>query len=197
MLSFVDHEAFMREAMASAEAARGHTGDNPWVGCVIVDAAGKIVARGFTRGPGEDHAEIGALRAARGLGVDLRGGTLYSTLEPCSFHGRTPACAKVVAECGVARLVFAMRDPHPRVDGKGAAIVREAGLEVIEGVAEADVRRQLAPWVLAHHPHDIARRFRDLVAAGRSEHEALEALADAFGLSETDLRTATQQSEKT
>ena len=190
MLSFVHHEAFMREAMASAEAARGHTGDNPWVGCVIVDPAGKIVARGFTRGPGEDHAEIGALRAARGLGVDLRGGTLYSTLEPCSFHGRTPACAKVVAECGVARLVFAMRDPHPRVDGKGAAIVREAGLEVIEGVAEADVRRQLAPWVLAQHPHDIQRRYRELVAGGLSERGAIDALVTAFGLDAESLRSA-------
>lgn len=190
MLSFVDHEAFMREAMASAEAARGHTGDNPWVGCVIVDPAGKIVARGFTRGPGEDHAEIGALRAARGLGIDLRGGTLYSTLEPCAFHGRTPACAKVVAECGVARLVFAMRDPHPRVDGKGAAIVREAGLEVIEGVAEADVRRQLAPWVLAHHPHDIQRRYRELVAGGLSERGAIDALVTAFGLDAESLRSA-------
>lgn len=190
MLSFVDHEAFMREAMASAEAARGHTGDNPWVGCVIVDPAGKIVARGFTRGPGEDHAEIGALRAARGLGIDLRGGTLYSTLEPCAFHGRTPACAKVVAECGVARLVFAMRDPHPRVDGKGAAIVREAGLEVIEGVAEADVRRQLAPWVLAQHPHDIQRRYRELVAGGLSERGAIDALVTAFGLDAESLRSA-------
>ena len=190
MLSFVHHEAFMREAMASAEAARGHTGDNPWVGCVIVDPAGKIVARGFTRGPGEDHAEIGALRAARGLGIDLRGGTLYSTLEPCSFHGRTPACAKVVAECGVARLVFAMRDPHPRVDGKGAAIVREAGLEVIEGVAEADVRRQLAPWVLAQHPHDIQRRYRELVAGGLSERGAIDALVTAFGLDAESLRSA-------
>ena len=194
--SGVDHDAFMREAMAAAEQARGHTGDNPWVGCVIVDVSGRVVARGFTRGPGEDHAEIGALRAARGLGVDLHGATLYSTLEPCSFHGRTPACAKVVAECGVSRLVFAMRDPHPRVDGAGAAIVREAGLEVVEGVAEADVRRQLAPWVLAQHPHDIARRFRDLVAAGRSEHEALEALVGAFGLSETDLRSAAHHLEK-
>jgi len=190
MLSFVHHEAFMREAMASAEAARGHTGDNPWVGCVIVDPAGKIVARGFTRGPGEDHAEIGALRAARGLGIDLRGGTLYSTLEPCAFHGRTPACAKVVAECGVARLVFAMRDPHPRVDGKGAAIVREAGLEVIEGVAEADVRRQLAPWVLAQHPHDIQRRYRELVAGGLSERGAIDALVTAFGLDAESLRSA-------
>ena len=196
MLGHVDHEAFMREAMAAAEEARGHTGDNPWVGCVIVDGAGAIVARGFTRGPGEDHAEIGALRAARGLGVDLRGATLYSTLEPCSFHGRTPACAKVVAECGVARLVFAMRDPHPKVDGAGAAIVRDAGLEVIEGVAEADVRRQLAPWVLTHHPHDVARRFRALVAEGHTEDAALEALAVAFGLPASALANAARVLEK-
>ena len=92
----------MRVAIAEAERARGSTGDNPWVGCVIVDASGAIIARGHTQGPGEDHAEIGAMREARALGVDLSQATMYSTLEPCSFHGRTPACASAIVAAGSA-----------------------------------------------------------------------------------------------
>jgi diaminohydroxyphosphoribosylaminopyrimidine deaminase/5-amino-6-(5-phosphoribosylamino)uracil reductase len=182
----VDHETYMREAMAEAEKARGHTGDNPWVGCVIVDAAGNIVSRGFTRGPGEDHAEIGALRAARGIGADLAGGTLYSTLEPCSFHGRTPACAKVVAECGVSKLVLGLRDPHPRVDGVGAKMVRDAGLTVVEGICEGEVLRQLAPWIFAHHPHEPTRRVRALLAEGHGSSELIQRLMAVYGVDRSE-----------
>lgn len=177
----------MREAMAEAEKARGATGDNPWVGCVIVDANGNLVSRGFTRGPGEDHAEIGALRAARGLGASLAGGYLYSTLEPCSFHGRTPACAKVVGECGVGTLVFAMRDPHPRVDGLGASIVREAGVAVVEGVLEADVRIQLAPWIFAQHVHEPEKYALALLEGGESSEMCILQMMERYGVSRTEV----------
>ncbi|HLK39384.1 MAG TPA: deaminase, partial [Polyangiaceae bacterium] len=103
-----NQEDFMREAMVEAERARGRTGDNPWVGCVIVDDAGAIVARGYTQGPGEDHAEIVALEGLRALGVPGHAVTFYSTLEPCSFHGRTPACSRVIVDSGVRRVVTAM-----------------------------------------------------------------------------------------
>jgi len=177
-----DHERFMRDAIQEAEKARGGTGDNPWVGCVIVDASGAIVSRGYTRGPGEDHAEIGALRAARGLAADLRGGYLYSTLEPCSFHGRTPACAKVVAECGVGTLVYAIRDPHPKVDGAGAAIVRESGVTVVEGVLAADVRIQLATWIFDHHPHEPERHAKDLLAGGAAVEMCILQMMERYGV---------------
>lgn len=147
------HEEAMRAAILEAERARGSTGDNPWVGSVLV-CDGAVVARGHTLGPGEDHAEIGALREARALGVDLSRSTLYSTLEPCAFHGRTPACAKVIAESGVPRLVVGIRDPHPRVDGAGIAIVRAAGIEVLEDVCGPAIRHQLAPWILRDHRHE-------------------------------------------
>jgi diaminohydroxyphosphoribosylaminopyrimidine deaminase/5-amino-6-(5-phosphoribosylamino)uracil reductase len=180
-------ESLMDLAIAEAERARGRTGDNPWVSCVIADAAGTVVGRGFTQGPGEDHAEIGALAEAVRRGVDLGRATLYSTLEPCSFHGRTPACARVIVDRGVGRVVTAMRDPNPRVDGAGAGILRAAGIEVVEGVREADVRRQLGVWVLAFHPHEPRQRARALVStmprealAGRlAEIYAIDAAAAA------------------
>ncbi len=168
----VDDEQAMREAIAEAERARGKTGDNPWVGSVIV-LDGAIVARGHTQGPGEDHAEIGALQQARGL--DLSRATLYSTLEPCAFHGRTPACAKVIASSGVRRLVIGILDPHPRVDGVGAAIVRAAGVEVIEDVCAREIRHQLASWILHYHPHEPLRRARELAFDAA-------ALAEAYGI---------------
>lgn len=171
-LQVVDHVEAMRAAIAEAERARGHTGDNPWVGSVIV-LDGEILARGYTRGPGEDHAEICALHEVRS--IDLSRATLYSTLEPCAFHGRTPACAKVIAASGVRRVVIGIRDPHPRVDGAGAAIVRDAGIEVIEDVCEQEIRRQLAPWILHYHPHEPLRRARAL------SFDA-EALADCYGI---------------
>lgn len=172
----------MREALREAELARGRTGDNPWVGCVLVDEHGQVLARGRTQGPGEDHAEIVALQAARAQGVVAQIWALYSTLEPCSFHGRTPACSRVIVDAGVPRVVLAMRDPHPRVDGQGAAILRRAGVEVVEGVCEAEVRRQLGPWVLAHHPHDVARRAQGLAPA-----DAAARLAPLYDVTEQDI----------
>lgn len=156
----------MNEAIAEAELARGHTGDNPWVGCVIVSADGQLLGRGHTQGPGEDHAEIAAARAAHAQGHSVIGATLYSTLEPCAFHGRTPACARSIAERQIARVVIGMHDPHPRVNGQGVTILREAGVEVVLSVCEAAVRRQLGQWVLTHHPHDVRRRAAEAKAAG-------------------------------
>lgn len=175
----------MEAAIAEAERARGATGDNPWVGSVIT-LEGVVVARGHTQGPGEDHAEIGALREARARGVDLAHAVLYSTLEPCAFHGRTPACAKVIAECGVPTLVTGIRDPHPRVDGAGVAIVRAAGVEVVEDVAAEAIRRQLGVWIFAHHPHEPLRRaassgLRDEVALARW-------LAETYAVSDAEAR---------
>jgi diaminohydroxyphosphoribosylaminopyrimidine deaminase/5-amino-6-(5-phosphoribosylamino)uracil reductase len=172
-------EAFMRLAIDEAELARGTTGDNPWVGCVIVDAQGKVLAKGHTQGPGEDHAEIAAARSAKAQGLSIEGATLYSTLEPCSFHGRTPACSRAIVEHRLARVVIGMRDPHPRVDGAGAQILRDAGIEVLEGICERDVRRQLGSWVLSYHPHEPLRRAKEL-ALTIAPRELLATLGDIY-----------------
>jgi diaminohydroxyphosphoribosylaminopyrimidine deaminase/5-amino-6-(5-phosphoribosylamino)uracil reductase len=171
------HEHFLRLAIEQGEFARGTTGDNPWVGCVIVSPSGALIGRGHTQGPGEDHAEIAASRDAELHGHRVVGATLYSTLEPCSFHGRTPACSRSIAARGVARVVIGMRDPHPRVDGLGIAILREAGIEVIEGILEAEVRRQLGPWVVDHHPHEVLARMQTF-----SKREQIARVAETYGV---------------
>jgi diaminohydroxyphosphoribosylaminopyrimidine deaminase/5-amino-6-(5-phosphoribosylamino)uracil reductase len=172
-----DHEAWMRLAIEEAELARGMTGDNPWVGCVIASVRGELLGRGHTLGPGEDHAEVAAARDAHVHGHRVVGATLYSTLEPCSFHGRTPACSKSIAERGIARVVIGMRDPHPRVNGAGTLILRDACVEVIEGICEPAVRRQLGLWVLAQHPHEPLRRAHTL-----PEPERVARLSEIYGV---------------
>ncbi|HYQ46564.1 MAG TPA: bifunctional diaminohydroxyphosphoribosylaminopyrimidine deaminase/5-amino-6-(5-phosphoribosylamino)uracil reductase RibD [Polyangiaceae bacterium] len=172
-----NHTAWLQLAIEEAALARGTTGDNPWVGCVIVSPSGTLIGRGHTQGPGEDHAEIAAARDAEAHGQSVVGATLYSTLEPCSFHGRTPACSRSIAARGVARVVIGMRDPHPRVDGQGIAILREAGVAVLEGVCEAEVRRQLGIWIIEHHPHEPLRRAQTI-----SERDRIERLSEIYGV---------------
>lgn len=173
----------MRAAIDEAEQARGSTGDNPWVGSVIVDARGTIIAGGHTQGPGEDHAEIVAMRRARELGVDLTTTTLYSTLEPCSFHGRTPACSRAIADAGFRRVVTGIRDPNPRVDGLGVRSLRDAGVEVIEGVGARAITLQLADWIFRHHPHEPLRRASAwMLAPGGTREETIRRMCEHYGL---------------
>jgi diaminohydroxyphosphoribosylaminopyrimidine deaminase / 5-amino-6-(5-phosphoribosylamino)uracil reductase len=162
-------EGFMRLAIEQAERARGQTGDNPWVGCAIVGTSGEVLGLGYTRGPGEHHAEISAAADAASRGHSIVGATLYSTLEPCSFHGRTPACAHAIVLRGLRRVVTAIRDPNPRVDGAGISILREGGVEVLEGVCEREVWRQLGAWIVLHHPQAIAREAASLSSLAPEE----------------------------
>jgi diaminohydroxyphosphoribosylaminopyrimidine deaminase/5-amino-6-(5-phosphoribosylamino)uracil reductase len=109
---------------------------NPMVGCVIARDC-EVVGEGWHPRTGEPHAEVFALRQA---GARARGATAYVTLEPCAHHGRTPPCADALVEAGVARVVAAMRDPFPRVDGAGFARLQAAGIAVASGLMEAEAR---------------------------------------------------------
>jgi diaminohydroxyphosphoribosylaminopyrimidine deaminase/5-amino-6-(5-phosphoribosylamino)uracil reductase len=126
----------MRAALALARRGLGNTWPNPAVGCVIV-RDGRVVGRGWTQPGGRPHAETEALRRAGDL---ARGATAYVTLEPCSHFGRTPPCCDALVAAGVARVVCAMRDPDARVDGRGCARLREAGITVEEGLCEAEAQ---------------------------------------------------------
>ncbi len=110
-----DDIKYMRRALRLAARAAGRTSPNPMVGAVVV-SGGEIVGEGFHRAAGEPHAEVNALAKA---GDAARGATLYTTLEPCAHHGRTPPCVDAILKAGVRRVVAAMRDPDRRTDGKG------------------------------------------------------------------------------
>jgi diaminohydroxyphosphoribosylaminopyrimidine deaminase/5-amino-6-(5-phosphoribosylamino)uracil reductase len=144
----MDDMQHMRRAMALAATVRGSTAPNPWVGCVVFPAAhaGDIATffEGATAPPGGSHAEVSALAQA---GDAARGATLYVTLEPCAHHGRTPPCTDAIIGAGVARVVIGVRDPDDRVAGRGVAALREAGIEVTEGVGAEAVEEQLAPYL--------------------------------------------------
>jgi diaminohydroxyphosphoribosylaminopyrimidine deaminase/5-amino-6-(5-phosphoribosylamino)uracil reductase len=125
----------MRHALRLAERSLGTVAPNPAVGCVIVSPDGRIVGRGRTQTGGRPHAETVALEAA---GAAARGATAYVTLEPCSHHGQTPPCADALAAAGVGRVVVAVEDPDERVNGRGVARSREAGIAVDVGVLKTE-----------------------------------------------------------
>lgn len=133
----------MGQAIAAAATVRTTTSPNPWVGSVLVTAAGDVFT-GATQPPGGAHAEIGALTAA---GDRARGATVYATLEPCSFTGRTGACADALVDAGVARVVVGIEDPDPRVAGAGIAKLRDAGIDVTVGIRADEIRAQLRPYL--------------------------------------------------
>lgn len=129
--------AWMRRALALAEAVTNITTPNPRVGCVIV-RDGVLLGAGATQAVGGPHAEVCALRDAAARGVDVRGATAYVTLEPCSHFGRTPPCCDALAAAGLGRVVAAMGDPNPLVNGRGMARLRAAGIQTVAGICEEE-----------------------------------------------------------
>ncbi|MEL6476172.1 MAG: bifunctional diaminohydroxyphosphoribosylaminopyrimidine deaminase/5-amino-6-(5-phosphoribosylamino)uracil reductase RibD [Pseudomonadota bacterium] len=124
---------WMRVALGLARRRLGQVAPNPAVGALIV-RDGRVLGRGATAPGGRPHAEVMALEHARSRGHDVAGATVYVTLEPCAHHGHTPPCAQTLIESGVSRVVAAIEDPDPRVDGRGFAVLRQAGVAVDIGV---------------------------------------------------------------
>jgi diaminohydroxyphosphoribosylaminopyrimidine deaminase/5-amino-6-(5-phosphoribosylamino)uracil reductase len=135
--------SWMQRSLELAERGRGFVEPNPLVGAVVV-RGGQIVGEGWHQHYGQAHAEVIALEAA---GEAAHGATLYVTLEPCCHHGKTPPCTDAVVRAGVRRVVAALRDPFPEVAGQGAARLQAAGVVVEMGLAEAEARRQNAPYL--------------------------------------------------
>ncbi|TMQ14257.1 MAG: bifunctional diaminohydroxyphosphoribosylaminopyrimidine deaminase/5-amino-6-(5-phosphoribosylamino)uracil reductase RibD [Deltaproteobacteria bacterium] len=141
----------MARCLELAERYRGRTAPNPIVGCVIVDRTGKVIAEGAHEGPGTAHGEIAALNQLAGKAP---GATLYVNLEPCNHHGRTPPCAPVVRDAGVARVVVGIEDPIDDHRG-GIAVLRRAKVPVTVGVLREECERANRPfltWALLHRP---------------------------------------------
>ncbi|HEU4678143.1 MAG TPA: bifunctional diaminohydroxyphosphoribosylaminopyrimidine deaminase/5-amino-6-(5-phosphoribosylamino)uracil reductase RibD [Terrimicrobiaceae bacterium] len=149
-------EGFMREAMREACKGLGRTHPNPAVGAVIV-SKGRIIARGWHRGAGLPHAEIEALRRARGA---ARGSTLYVTLEPCSTQGRTPPCTEAIRQAGIARVVYGATDPNPKHAGRATGIFSDYGIEVcleVLGAECAALNPEWNKWIATGMPYVIAK----------------------------------------
>ncbi|PSW14729.1 riboflavin-specific deaminase [Photobacterium sanctipauli] len=136
-------EQFMLRALEISKQALPLCLPNPPIGCVLVKD-GSIVAEGFTQAIGGDHAEVQALKAYSG---SLDGVTAYVTLEPCSFVGRTPACAKTLANSGIKSVVVSILDPDPRNSGRGIEILKQAEVNVEIGLCREQVSHFLAPYL--------------------------------------------------
>ncbi|UVO55925.1 bifunctional diaminohydroxyphosphoribosylaminopyrimidine deaminase/5-amino-6-(5-phosphoribosylamino)uracil reductase RibD [Sphingomonas sp. SUN039] len=133
----------MGAALALGTRGLGRTAPNPCVGCIIVKD-GRVVGRGWTQPGGRPHAEAMAVAEA---GEAARGATAYVTLEPCAAPGRGPACAEVLIEAGIARVVAAIGDPFPAVDGKGLARLRAEGIDVTVGPGAVEATRSMAGFL--------------------------------------------------
>jgi diaminohydroxyphosphoribosylaminopyrimidine deaminase/5-amino-6-(5-phosphoribosylamino)uracil reductase len=137
-----DDARFMQLAFRLGKRNLGRTWPNPAVGAVVVKD-GIIIGRGWTQYGGRPHAEVEALRHARANAPegDLKGATMYVTLEPCSHHGKSPPCADAIVRAGITRVVTALEDPNPEVSGKGHEKLRSKGVAVEVGLAADEARR--------------------------------------------------------
>lgn len=142
-------EKYMRRALQLAANALGSTSPNPMVGAVIVSPDGKVIGEGWHRVCGQGHAEVNAVASVADRDA-LRDSTMYVTLEPCSHYGKTPPCAKLIIDSRIPRVVVGAGDPNPKVAGRGIAMLREAGVEVVTGVLAEESRRLNCRFFTAH-----------------------------------------------
>ena len=133
----------MELALSLARRALGSVSPNPAVGAVVVKD-GEVLGEGWTQPPGEAHAEVVALAQA---GQRAAGATLYTTLEPCNHHGRTPPCTQAIIDAGIAEVHSAMADPNPNVPGDGQSRLQEAGLKTVAGEREQEARKVVEAYL--------------------------------------------------
>lgn len=170
---------YIRRTIQIAAQGVGRTSPGAMVGAVLVKHD-SILAEGFYTWDGLQHAEVLALQQA---GENARGGTMYTSMEPCSHVGRTPPCAQALINAGIKRVVTAMPDPNPNVNGRGIAMLREAGIEVVSGILEDESRRMneaFICWVTHKRPFGVLKLAMTLdgkiaTASGESQWITSEA----------------------
>lgn len=141
------HEYWMRKALQCAMHSIGITSPNPAVGCVIVKN-NKLIAEGATESYGGRHAERVAIESISDRS-QLHGATIYVTLEPCTHHGRQPPCVNLIKTYGFERCVIGVIDPNPLVNGSGVLLLREAGIDVVTGILQAELMAWHMPFLLS------------------------------------------------
>lgn len=176
-------QAWMERALGLAREVRGHVWPNPPVGCVIV-RDGKVVGEAATHLGGRPHAERKAIDLAGQL---AKGATLYVTLEPCCHWGRTPPCADAIIEAGVARVVCAIQDPDPRVNGGGFAKLRGAGIYVDVGLCCAEARAVMSGFF-----HRVRTGLPKLVKVATSSSGVPDGADAVLRTTESGLRLTTR-----
>lgn len=172
---------YMRLALSLGRRGQGQCWPNPAVGCVIVKD-GRVVGRGWTQPGGRPHAEPVALAQA---GDAARGATAYVTLEPCAHHGQTPPCAEALIAACVARVVVAVEDSDARVSGRGLAMLRDAGIEVVTGVLADEAARDLQGFFLKT---DLGRPFLTLKLASTLDGAIATATGESKWITGPDAR---------
>lgn len=134
---------YMRLAIAEGRKAISKSGDNPPVGCVLVQY-GAVIAQGHTNQPGEPHAEAMALNQLSSSSENI---VAFVTLEPCSFSGRTPSCAQALIDSGIETVYVGMLDPDSRNNGKGIDKLKSAGITVHVGILEREIAADLGSYI--------------------------------------------------
>ncbi|SJZ54145.1 bifunctional diaminohydroxyphosphoribosylaminopyrimidine deaminase/5-amino-6-(5-phosphoribosylamino)uracil reductase RibD [Garciella nitratireducens] len=150
------YEIYMKRAIELSKKGIGTVNPNPLVGAVIVKN-GRILGEGYHKRYGDAHAEINAFYNAK---EDVKGGTMYVTLEPCSHYGKTPPCVNAIIKKGIKKVVIGMKDPNPLVSGRGIQILKEHGIEVIFGVLEEEIKKLneiFIHYITTHSPFCILK----------------------------------------
>jgi diaminohydroxyphosphoribosylaminopyrimidine deaminase / 5-amino-6-(5-phosphoribosylamino)uracil reductase len=169
----------MEECLRLAEKGRGYVSPNPLVGAVLADG-NRILARGYHRRFGGDHAERDCLRRYHG---DTRGKVLYVNLEPCVHYGKTPPCTGLIIHSGIRRVVVGMKDPNPRVAGRGIARLRHAGIAVVVGIRKLEasqLNREFATHIRERIPYihiKLAQSLDGRIAGRRGANRWISSLA--------------------
>lgn len=175
----------MQRALSLAENGRGYTSPNPLVGCVIVSENGDVIGEGFHERYGQPHAEVNAVNSVSEKNL-LKEATLYVTLEPCSHQGKTPSCATLLAGLPIKRVVIAMKDPYPEVNGKGIFILKEGGIEVDVSVLKKEAEQLNEKWL---HYLEFSRPFVTLKIAQTADGYIAAPNGDSKWISSKEART--------
>lgn len=175
----------MQRALSLAAKGLGYVSPNPMVGCVIVSGDGDLIGEGFHERHGQAHAEVNAVRAVEDHSR-LKGATVYVTLEPCSHHGKTPPCADMLARLPLSRVVVAMKDPFPAVDGKGVDQLRSAGISVDVGLLKKEAEKLNEKWL---HALELGRPFITLKIAQTADGYVAAPNGDSKWISCKESRT--------
>lgn len=147
-MSDQNDKVWMQRALSLAEKGLGYVSPNPMVGCVIVSDEGNIIGEGYHERFGKAHAEVNAVQSVKNKS-GLTDAVVYVTLEPCSHHGKTPPCAEMLAKLPISRVVVAMKDPNPQVNGKGLKILKNSGIKVDVGVLQKEAETLNEKWIHA------------------------------------------------